>query len=333
MLAPEPTDETLSAYFGASAYWKCAEATPELLTAVSPSHRSALAGNYISYLQERVSICLNGQFPRGEGAYAKSAFDENGNMKFYRAGNAKALSWDTSASVSLTGVSISPDFAQQVNDCCEIAHERGVAVYFSFSPVNHLPLKRMRRNGAATYFRACLDAFDCPIISDPSRYILDSGWFYDSNFHLNSAGAVLRTCLLAENLLGQLGCYEGLSFPRPTMPESIFQAPEEVADSDLFLFSPVGDDDAGCVVSGLTEEGVKQASLTIPAAYEGKPVVGFAAHALMAQTHWKSCVWQAPLRACQTECFKTALDWLGLFWNTLNICVASRSIPLMVLRR
>ena len=36
------------------------------------------------------------------------------------------------------------------------------------------------------------------MISDPNRYILDSGWFYDSNFHLNSAGAAVRTRLLAE---------------------------------------------------------------------------------------------------------------------------------------
>ena len=279
VLAPEPTDETLSTYFGASAYWKCAEESPDLLAANS-AQRSALAGNYISFLQERVSICLSGQFPQGEGAYTKSAFEENGNMNFYRAGNAMILGWDTGAPVDLAAVSISSDFAQQVNDCCEIARKRGAAVYFSFSPVNQSAIEGDAEAGAAAYFRVCLDAFDCPIISDPNRYILDSGWFYDSNFHLNSAGAVLRTCLLAEDLLPQLGCYEELSFPRPTMPEPTSQAPGETADSGLFLFAPVGEDDAGWLVSGLTGEGAKQATLTIPATYEGKPVVGLVDHAL-----------------------------------------------------
>lgn len=280
ILIPEPTSETLSTYFGASAYWKCAEEAPELLAAVSAAKRSALAGNYISYLQERASICLSGQFPHGEEAYAKSAFEENGNMSFRREGNVMTLGWDTGAPVDLAAVSISPDFAQQVNDCCEIARERGAAIYFSFSPMNRSAITGDSETGAAAYFNTCMDAFDCPIISDPNRYILDSGWFYDSNFHLNSAGAVLRTCLLAEDLLAQLGCYEELSFPRPTMPDPIPQTQAEEADSGWFQFSSIDETGSGYLVSGLTETGLAQTSLTVPTSFEGRPVVGIKSHAL-----------------------------------------------------
>ncbi len=280
VLAIEPASEALSAYFGASAFWKCAEDAPELLTAVGPAHRAALAGNYVGFLQERAAICSSGQFPQGEGAYAKSSFDESGNMIFCRAGNIMALGWDTGAPVDLAAVSISPDFARQVNDYCKAARERGAEVYLSFSPVNRSALEGSPGEGAAAYFRACLDAFDCPAVSDPNRYILDSGWFYDSNFHLNSAGAVLRTCLLAEDLLAQFGCYEQLSFPRPAMPEAISQEIEETADSGWFSFSAVGGENAGYVVSGLTQAGLEQAALAVPAGFNGKPVVGMEAHAL-----------------------------------------------------
>lgn len=280
VLAVEPTDETLSAYFGASAFWKCAEEAPELLAAVSPAHRAALAGNYVGFLQERASICRGGQFPRAEGAYAKSSFDEDGSMSFHRAGNIMALGWDTGAPVDLAAVSVSPDFAGQVNGYCETARARGAQVYLSFSPVNRSALAGDAGEGAAAYFRTCLDAFDCPVISDPNRYILDSGWFYDSNFHLNSAGAVLRTCLLAEDLLAQLGCYEELSFPRPAMPEPVPQETEEAPDSGWFLFSPADGAASGYLVSGLTETGMAQAGLTVPAGFEGRPVVGFEPRAL-----------------------------------------------------
>lgn len=280
VLAVEPTNETLSTYFGASAFWKCAEEAPELVAAVSPAHQAALAGNYIGFLQERASICRSGQFPRAEGAYAKSSFDEDGSMSFYRAGNLMALGWDTGASVDLAEASISPDFAQQVNGYCETARARGAEVYLSFSPVNRSALEGDPEEGTAAYFRTCLDAFDCPIISDPNRYILDSGWFYDSNFHLNSAGAVLRTCLLAEDLLAQFGCYEELSYSRPTMPNPIPQTMEVESDSGHFLFSPLDGTNAGYLVSGLTETGLAQASLTVPASFEDSPVVGFTEHAL-----------------------------------------------------
>lgn len=280
VLAVEPTNETLSTYFGASAFWKCAEEAPELVAAVSPAHQAALAGNYIGFLQERASICRSGLFPQAEGAYAKSSFEENGNMNFHRAGNSMTLGWDTGAPVNLAAVSISPDFAQQVNDYCGAARTRGTEVYLSFSPVNRSALEGDAEDGTAVYFGACLDAFDCPAISDPNRYILDSGWFYDSNFHLNSAGAVLRTCLLAEDLLAQFGCYEELNFPRPTMPDPVPQAVEAEPDGGWFLFSPVDGGDSGYLVSGLTERGLSQTSLTVPASFEGRPVVGIKAHVL-----------------------------------------------------
>lgn len=280
VLAVEPTEETLSTYFGASAFWKCAEEAPELLVAVSPAHRAALAGNYIGFLQERASISRSGDFPKPDGAYAKSSFEENGNMSFHRAGNIMALGWDTGAPVDLAEVSVSPGFAQQVNDYCQNAQERGTEVYLSFSPVNRSALAGDPEAAAAAYFRTCLGTFDCPVISDPNRYILDSGWFYDSNFHLNSAGAVLRTCLLAKDLLAQLGCYEELSFPRPTMPEPMPQEVEKAPDSGWFLFTPVDETGSGYLVSGLTETGLLQASLTVSSSFEGRPVVGFTPHAL-----------------------------------------------------
>ncbi len=280
VLALEPASEALSGYFGASAFWKCAEEAPELLAAVGPAHRAALAGNYAGFLQERTAICASGQFPRGEGAYAKAAFDRDGNMSFYRAGNLMPLGWDTGAPVDLAAASVSPDFARQVNEYCRTAEARGAQVYLSFSPVNRSALTGDPEEDAAACFRTWLDAFDCPIISDPNRYILDSGWFYDSNFHLNSAGAALRTALLAEDLLAQLGCYEALDLAPPDMPAPIAQTDVDAPDGGWFSFSAVGGDSGGYMVSGLTQAGLRQVRLTVPASFDGKPVVGIEPGAL-----------------------------------------------------
>ena len=280
VLAIEPTDDTLSTYFGASAFWKCSEEAPELLTGVSSSHRAALAGNYIDFLQARASILRSGLFPSSEGVYAKSSFDENANMVFPREGNIMTLGWDSGAPVDLAAVSVALDFARQVNRYCHAAREKGADVYLSFSPVNRSALMGEPAESAESFYRTCLDAFDCPIISDPNRYILDSGWFYDSNFHLNSNGALLRTCLLAEDLLAEFGCCEGLGYPLPIMPEPVPQPTETEPDSGLFLFSPMDGAGSGYLLSGLTEAGASRASLTIPTQYNGLPVVGIDGHAL-----------------------------------------------------
>lgn len=64
------------------------------------------------------------------------------------------------------------------------------------------------------------------------------------------------------------------------MPDPVPQEVEEIPDSGWFLFSPVDEAGSGYLVSGLTETGLLQASLTVPSSFEGRPVVGVAPHAL-----------------------------------------------------
>lgn len=60
ILAIEPTSETFSTYFGATAFWKCAESDPEMLLDLNKSQQSAMVGNYLGYLQERLAIRRTG---------------------------------------------------------------------------------------------------------------------------------------------------------------------------------------------------------------------------------------------------------------------------------
>ena len=283
ILAFEPSSETMSAYFGATAFWKCAENAPELLLAVSRDKQAALFGNYIPYLQERYSIYTSGILPQVEGVYAKDSFNERCDLVFERAGNAMPLGYDTAEPVDLAAVSISEDFARQVNEYCRAAEKAGARVCLSFSPVNRTALVGDVDESVGDYFRLCNSTFDCPVISDPNAYILDSGWFYDSNFHLNSAGVVVRTCTLAEDILAYLGCYEELAYDLPAMPDPIAPAYESTAETGWFTYEAITDQSGntlGYRISGLTQSGLARTELTVPAAYEGKPVAGFAADAL-----------------------------------------------------
>lgn len=283
VLAIEPTAETFSTYFGATAFWKCAESCPELLSKLSAEKRAALAGNYIGYLQERVSIARSGILPRVEGVYAKSSFDERGNMIFDRAGNTMLPGCDPAAPIDLAALSMEDAFIRQVNDFCRTAARQGATVVLSFSPMNRGALADGWEEAVYPWFRSLLEAFDCRIISDPNDYIMDSGWFYDNNFHLNTAGAQVRTHTLACDLLSFLGCYREVPFDAPVMPDSIASLPgQPEGDSADFLFSPV--DGGGYLVSGLTEAGQGRAELTVPSVYEGRPVVGFTTEAFAGNT-------------------------------------------------
>lgn len=283
ILAFEPTSETMSTYFGATAFLKCMENAPELALPLSRAKQDALVGNYIGYVRERYSIFTSGMLPQVEGVYARSSFNDRCDMIFDRPGNILPLGYDSAAPVDLAAVQVAGDFAEQVNDYCASARNAGAQVYLSFSPVNRTALVGEEDAAVEAFFNLCNETFDCPVISDPRAYVLDSGWFYDSNFHLNSAGTVVRTCTLTEDILVQLGCYEPLDRELPEMPGSAADLPDSTAETEHFAFEPVTDQSGnilGYRICGLTESGRAQAELTVPGVYEGKAVVGFTADAL-----------------------------------------------------
>ncbi|MBR2048773.1 MAG: hypothetical protein IJ960_09280 [Oscillospiraceae bacterium] len=279
ILAIEPTSETMSEYFGAEAFWKCAEDAPELVARLSPEKQGMLAGTYLSYLQQRLEIKRSGQLPVAQGVYGAASFDDRCDLDYDRPGNLMPVGFDSAVTVELAQVQISPVFSQQLREYCARAERRGAAVLLSFSPVNRSCIGDLSEASVEAFFNTCNQAFACPVISDPNRYILESGWFYDSNFHLNNAGAHLRTCLLAEDLLTYLGCYRELNLEIPPMPEPLSRVPEESGEEECFAFQSAAGG-VGYLVSGLTEEGRSRTTLRIPPSHEGKPVIGLTPDAL-----------------------------------------------------
>ena len=283
VLAIEPAPDTFSAYFGATAMLKCAEDCPEMLLYLNSRQRTAVAGNYIAYLQERAEIRRSGILPNPEGAYAKAAFDANGDMVYHRAGNAMPLGYDTAVPIDLAALPCEDAFVRQVNDYIAAARARGAQVVMSFSPMNRGAVKDASADTVYGFFLHLLETFHSPIISDPNDYIMDSGWFYDTNFHLNSAGAAIRTHQLACDLLTWLGSSAAVPFDMPAMPDSIALVEDATAAAGDFLFQPAGEN--GLLVCGLTARGMTRTQLTVPAMAEGKAVVGLTVQAFAASTN------------------------------------------------
>nr|MBR4281240.1 hypothetical protein [Clostridia bacterium] len=272
VLAIEPTPETFSTYFGATAMLKCAEDHPEMLLRLNSQQKTAVVGNYIDYLQERAEIRRSGILPRPEGVYTKAAFDENGDMVYERAGNSMLLGYDTAVPIDLAAFTSEAAFARQVNEYIAAAREKGAQVVMSFSPMNRTALVDASEETVYGFYQYLLETFNCAIISDPNDYIMDSGWFYDSNFHLNSAGAAIRTHQLCCDLLTWLGSSAAVAFEMPQMPASIAVVEETTADSGDFLYQMVGE--SGLEVCGLTAQGLEKQQLIVPGMVEGKAVVG-----------------------------------------------------------
>lgn len=278
VLAIEPSAQTFSTYFGANAFWKCAESDSSLLLNVDESKHADLVGAYTEYLQERCEIVRSQRYPKAEGVYAKSSFDESCNMIYERAGNKMSVGFDTSATVDFGGITLEEAFVTQVNEYIKRAERRGATVYLSFSPVNESALTEKWEKGLEQFYTLCAESFDCEIISDPEGYVMESGWFYDNNFHLNTAGSKLRTHRLACDLLAQLGIYAEPEFTPPEMPEPMRETSAETEESGAEDFV-LADFSGGWQVVGLSESGHAKTALSVPAYVDGRPVIAFTAEA------------------------------------------------------
>ena len=282
ILAIEPSSETFSTYFGATAMLKCAESDTELLLHMSKDKQSNLVGNYLSYLQERAEIQRTGILPQGEGVYAKSSFDDNGDLVYPREGNTMIMGYDTSAPIDLAGIVYEPAFVEQVNDYIASAQQKGAAVLMSFAPMNRGAVVDASEDTVYDFFCGLQKTFHCQVISNPNHYIMDSGWFYDSNFHLNDAGTQIRTHTLALDLLNYLGYYQEIEFQKPDMPASIAQVGTDTTGSEDFLFEPLGEN--GLILVGVKEESLGKSQLMVPSFHQGKVVVSIDANAFAGNT-------------------------------------------------
>ena len=89
--------------------------------------------------------------------------------------------------------------------------------------------------GPDDFFDTVQSALGIPVIGDPNASVLDPGWFYDTNFHLNASGKTVYTRLLIRNIKAMLGDSSPTDILIPTQPE-----PEQTAlwvgdDSDMCL--------------------------------------------------------------------------------------------------
>ena len=275
ILAPEPTPETLSEFFGATAYWKCAESDRSLTEPLDGAMKKALAGNYIQYLNDRLEIERTGVLPQASGVYAKSSFNSRCDLSYDRAGNAMALGFDSSAPIDLGSVRPTEGFVSLVRRLKEAAEKAGATVLLSFAPMNESAVVSSEED-AYEYYMALSRDLGLTCITDIRSCIMDPGWFYDNNFHLNSAGAVRNTYRLCVDLMTYLGTYEPIEARLPDMPESIAR-PVGTAGDEVFTFEAVTarGRTVGYRVSGIREEGKALTSLTVPGSHEGLPVAGY----------------------------------------------------------
>jgi len=111
----------------------------------------------------------------------------------------------------------------------------------------------------------------CQVIGKPEASRMDSGWFYDTNYHLNQSGRTVNTKQWIRDIKAMLGITAATDIALPDMParEETAAAAGDNADQDCFTCET---SQGICHLTGLTEKGKSRDTLTVPAEWNGVPV-------------------------------------------------------------
>lgn len=265
ILMPELSHQTMSEFFDPSVMWQGLDGAFSLIYRLPADKILRLMGAFPEFAAAKLGYTLRGERPEGEGVYCRSSFNEYGDIASPLCErNIMPLLYDETSPVTLNPELASEDFIARVNDYAKRVREKGGEIYFAFAPVNALSVS----GNVETLFESLRTRLSFPIIGDPKDSIMDAGWFYDTNYHLNSSGKKVYT----DTLIGAIKAAEGdpeafsISMPAMPQPENALYSEGDDTDGEYFAYLDLGE---GWAVVGADD----REKLTVPAHYDHRPVI------------------------------------------------------------
>ena len=284
VFAPEPDSGTMSLYFGADAMWQAIDVNHSLLDAIDEGDKARLYAAFDSYREDKLGYLAEGK-PNPPGVYNRASFNAMGDVNYPRPYTIMTKGYDSNTIFDFDTAMISRDFIDYFNAYATRLGERGVRVYFSFCPVSELALgEGVDAARLAEFQRYFEDNLVCPVISDIEDYIMEWGYFYDTNMHLNDAGVRVRTNRLIEDIRRAEGMDGIITLEDPKAPGKEMGNAFIDGDNtyvDYFLYRE-NENGGGLEIVGVTDlaRANTDGLITLPYHSDGKMIVSVAADVL-----------------------------------------------------
>ena len=285
LLSPETDAQTLSGFFGGEVMWQATERDRSLLRDLSSDAGRQMVTSLWDYTAAKCRLMRTGT-PDPTGVYRRGSFDAYGDLSYPRPASVMPFGFDPGQVIKPSADLVGSDFVELVNEYVAYARERGAEVYFTYAPMNAAALSPDTTDDSLyDYYLYLCSVLDCEVITDVRRAIMEPGYFYDSNFHLNDAGRTVWTAHLCEDVRRVLGVTAPMTLELPAAPALPSDTPiDPTADPNAAFFvcravTDAAGEIAWYTVEGLTEAGRTQTELTVPRAYEGVAVRSIEANA------------------------------------------------------
>ena len=272
---PEQSGQTLSTYFDAKSLWQAEDGALPPLLSLGAKEQKAMVGAFGRFAADKMNLYLSGTKPKGEKVYARTSFNAYGDIACRgREHNIMPEGYDPNMLIAFDPDLPTDDFFSIVNTFSEKCRKKGAELYYCFCPMNASAVSAEELEHIGDYTSKLTDRLNCSVLGTAEEAIMEQGWFFDTNYHLNEAGQIVYTAWLSGQLKTVTGNRTSVSIELPSMPESdsahIWDG--DNSDEEYFLYEPYSD---GFRITGLTEQGKGRNSLILPAMHNGLPVRSF----------------------------------------------------------
>lgn len=303
ILMPEQQAQTLSMYFNGEILWQALDGAFGMIRHIPKENRGQLLAEYPYFAAEKWKLFLTGKRLLGSGVYSRTSFNEYGDLILEPDSyNQMPGGYDENMPIFFTESMMGEEFTGYVNSYAKELSDRGATLWYHFPPMNALAIEE----GADVdgYYEMLSGKLSFDIMGDPGDCILESGWFYDTNFHLNSAGKTVFTRLLIKDMKAMLGDSRETKIELPKMPETVeaevLEATFDNSDCSCFLWERQGEE---IYLTGLTTEGKEREELIIPSECDDMMIKKLSSEVLSGSKHLKKVTLQENIRLIEDGAF------------------------------
>ena len=266
IVMPEQQQQALSDTVGVAALWQAVDGDFSALGCLHARDFGPMLGSFPRFAAAKLRYFLTGA-PETDGVYRRDSFNAAGDLASPLCkANIMPEGYDPTMPIRFDTALPEAAFCAALNDYTARAADAGATVYYHFPPMNALAVTN--EDQLNTYAAHLQQVITAPLAGDPRACVMESGWFYDTNFHLNAAGRTVFTKQLIRDIKAMLGDTTATEIALPAMPEPAANtAAGSGSSADAAYFTMAED---GSVT--VNTAGRARRSLTVPAEINGRAV-------------------------------------------------------------
>jgi len=330
IFVPEFSKQTYSKYVNGEIILQVLDSDYSMFWNIPMNDYFPLINAYPEFLGQKKSFVTNNAKPTGNGVYSRDAFNEYGDIKIARPYNIMPDQYDSTNLITINKDIISTEFIDYFNKYAEFVKQKGAKTFFSFPPVNKLALEVDNTDERDDFYNFVKNNFNANIISNIDNFIMDEGYFYDTNYHLNDSGVTVRTANLIGDINRTLGNTSPINITYPLPSGALEELGIDIDNNllnnennaEMFDYQIFNDK---ITILGLSAKGKLQSELIIPSIIENKLVYKIADRAFESCTNLEALVINSNITVFGDKIFNGATNLTSV---TLNLDEEKSNLPL-----